>query len=326
MNAYFVRALWGNFTHIFREREFAAIGWFKTELEDHSNRQSIVDHYRKEFPGESDARTYQNSGQIYRFWNRIKEGDIIITTYSDGSLLIGKAVGEPYFEKDDFEFYERIKVKWNDHCIDRSQLSIGLQNTLRSSLTVFSVSQVEEIAETAGFKIEKSDMRITPKFDYSILNEEIRKVILTLDPSEFELLVSKVLQTLGFEATQETGRVGDKGIDYEGVLEVNGVASVKLQVQVKRYENNKVNGGEIRNFRGSLKRDYQGTFITLSKFSKSAISGANDPYMEPIKLINGKQFVDLFVLQYDEIIKLLNEEDNDILADKLQFKRTLIPL
>ncbi len=326
MKAIFVRALWGKFTDIFKEEGYAAIGWFKEELKDHSNRQSIIDHYRKEFAGESDARTYQNSGQIYRFWNRIKEGDIVITTYSNGNLLVGKAVGQPYFEKDNFEFYERIKVDWNEKVIDRSQLSIGLQNTLRSSLTVFSVSQVEEIATAAGFKIDKSAKRITPKFDYTILNEEIRKVILTLDPAEFELLVSKVLQTLGFEATQATGHVGDKGIDYEGVLEVNGVASVKLQVQVKRYESNKISAGEIRNFRGSLKRDYQGTFITLSHFAKNAIQGANDPHMEPIKLINGKQFVDLFVLQYDEIIKLLNEEDNDILAEKLQFKKTLIPL
>ena len=326
MKAIFVRALWGKFTDTFKDEGYAAIGWFKEEVSDHSTRQAIIEHYRKEFPGESDARTYQNSGQIFRFWNSINEGDIVVTTYGNGNLLVGKAVSKPYFKKDTFEFYDRIDVEWNKKTVDRSQLSIGLQNTLRSSLTVFSISQVEEIAKASGFKIEKKSTPVKPKFDYSILNEEIRKVILTLDFSEFELLVSKVLQTLGFEATQETGRVGDKGIDYEGVLEVNGVASVKLQVQVKRYQSSKINAPEIRNFRGSLKRDYQGTFITLSHFAKGAIEGANDSEMEPIKLINGKQFVDLFVLQYDEIMKLLSEEDNDILAEKLQFKKTLIPL
>ncbi|UTW61671.1 restriction endonuclease [bacterium SCSIO 12741] len=326
MKAYFIRALWGEYTQIFKDRRFAAIGWLdKIPAEPHS-RDYFIQEHRRLFPDNGDARTYQNAGQIFRFWNHIKEGDIVVSTYRDGRLIVGKATGNPYFEKDDFTFYERIPVQWNDQTVNRYQLSIGLQNTLKSSLTVFSISQVEEIAQAAGFDVPESKKKDTIPFDQAKLTENIRKKILTLDAAEFELLVSKLLQTLGFEATQETGHVGDRGIDYEGILKVNGVASVKLQVQVKRYESNKINDTDIRNFRGSLKRDFQGTFITLSNFAPKAIEGANNPAMETINLINGKQFVDLFILQYDDVMKLLFDDENEVLIEKLQFKKTLIPL
>ena len=326
MKAIFVRALYGRYADIFKKNGYAAIGWFKEKAPDYSTREAIIKHYRKEYSKDSDARTYQNVGQVYRFWNEINDGDIVVSTYANGDLIVGKAKGKPYFVKDNFEFYERIDVEWNSEIVNRYQLPIGLQNTLKSSLTVFSISQVDEIAEAAGFKTDRKVEIQNKLFNENDLYKAIRNRILELDPYEFELLVSKILQTLGFEATQETGRSGDGGIDYEGILDVNGVASVKLQVQVKRYESNKINDIAIRNFRGSLKRDYQGTFITLSSFNKKAVEGANNPHMESIKLIDGNQFVDLFILQYDEIMKLLNEEGSDLLQEKLLFKKTLIPI
>lgn len=326
MRAFFVRALYGKYAELFKENGYAAIGWFKDKAPDYSTREAIIEHYRKEYSNDSDARTYQNVGQIYRFWNEINNGDIVVSTHANGDLIVGKAKGEPYFVKDSFKFYERIDVDWNPEIVNRHLLPIGLQNTLKSSLTVFSISQVDEIAKAAGFKTDKKIEIQNKIFNENDLYEAIRSQILTLDAYEFELLVSKILQTLGFEATQETGRSGDGGIDYEGVLDVNGVASVKLQVQVKRYESNKITDIDIRNFRGSLKRDYQGTFISLSSFNKKAIEGASNPHMESIKLINGNQFIDLFILQYDEIMNLLNEEESNLLQGKLQFKKTLIPI
>ena len=38
------------------------------------------------------------------------------------------------------------------------------------------------------------------------------------------------------------------------------------------------------------------------------------------------KFIELFIQQYDEIIDVIMGEDNDELLDKLQFKKSLLPL
>ncbi|MEM6630451.1 MAG: restriction endonuclease [Bacteroidota bacterium] len=324
MNVFVVRADFGSHTHAFKENGYAGIGWFEEALPDFK-KETILTAHRTKFPDDSDGRTYQNSGQIKRFLTEIKEGDIVITPFNDGRLLVGKAKGNPYFQKDSSSPYcYRIKVDWKQDTLSRYELSIPLQNTLRSSLTVFNVSQVEELALAAGYtaaqKQEKKEV-FTRAFIYKVIKDKL----LTLSADEFEQLVAYVLQSIGFEATQRTGKVGDGGIDFEGTLDVMGVASTKLQVQVKRYEKTKIGERDIRNFRGALKRDYQGTFITLSSFHKKALESANDADRVPINLINGNQFIDIFIEQYDKVMEFMYEEDNDELAAKLRFKKALIP-
>lgn len=291
MKAIFVRAKYGELADIFKRNSFAAIGWFDEPAKDYSSKESINEKYREQFPSHSNSTRGQNVGQIFRFWNKIKEGDIVITTYSDSSLLIGIAHGKPYFKKDNIvDFYDRINVKWIDEKFSRYTLSIPTQNTLRSSLTVFKVGQVKEIAQLAGINYvpeENEQVEIITTDTEKNIYQSIKNQLLLLDNEEFEIFVSYVLQSLGFDATKRKGGVGDGGIDFEGVLNVLGVASAKLQVQVKRYESSAIGELQIRNFRGALKRDYQGTFITLSDFNKKAIKSAEDEDKVLINLING---------------------------------------
>jgi restriction system protein len=325
MKAIVVRADFGRYTDSLRENNYVGIGWFNNNELPNYEKETIIEAYRKLYPDHSNGTTYQNCGQIKRFLTEIEEGTIVIAPYNDGQLLVGKAKGKPYFKEDKTSPYGyRINVEWLDHPISRYELSIPLQNTLRSSLTVFNVSQADEIAVAAGYKTEDKKIK-QDLFDRESIYKVIKDRFLVLDAYEFEQLVSYVLQTLGFEATQKTGKVGDGGIDFEGKLDMMGVASTKLQVQVKRYESNAISEKDIRNFRGALKKDYQGTFITLSNFQKKALESASDPDKVFINLINGNQFIDIFIEQYDKVIDLMYEEDNDDLASKLKFKKALIP-
>ena len=95
----------------------------------------------------------------------------------------------------------------------------------------------------------------------------------------------------GNEPNPEIGKVCDGGIDFDGVLDVNGIASINLQVQVKRYDNSSIGEKEIRSFRGALKQDYQGCFITLSKFQKKAIESSTKEGYKGIQLIDGNKFI-----------------------------------
>ncbi len=139
------------------------------------------------------------------------------------------------------------------------------------------------------------------------------------------MLVYYVLKTLGFEPKQKIGFIGDGGVDYEGELDVHGIALIKLQVQVKRYTTNTIGERDIRSFRGALQNDFQGCFITLSKFTQRALQSANREGYKPIQLVDGMKFIELFIQQYDKIIEEIRIDENDDLEEKLIFKKTLFP-
>ncbi len=323
-NIYVVRADFGKYTEAFKENNYVGIGWFAFEIPKGTTRDQIKEYYKKEYPKDAPLRAGQNAGQVYRFINEINIGDIVITPYAKDSLLVGEVIGENYYEFDSSSrFGLRKKVKWSQHVLSRYDLSVPLQNTLRSSLTVYKVNNGREILEALSL-IPKNE--IIYKADINIYNI-IKEKLLDLDGFEFETFVGYLLRVIGFEPTDEKqGGIGDGGIDFEGILDVFGVASINLQVQVKRYAKNKIGWKDIQAFRGAMKKDFQGCYITLSDFHKKAAENAKDVNKVPINLINGKMLIDIFIDKYDDIISILREEENDELADKLKFKKALIPL
>ena len=331
MNVTVVRAHYGQYTDAFQKNGYVGIGWFDGPLPEGRDRASIRAKYERQFTDQTKNQVDQGTGQVYRFLNDIQPGGVVVTPFNDGRLLVGRVSGEPYAKGDETTPYQyRIPVEWMADPVDRSDLSIPLQNTLKSSLTVFNVKQIADICEAMGIEYDagREAAAVRPKAvaqERADLYETVKAVLLELDDKEFERLVSYVLQTLGFEATQETGRSGDGGIDFEGELRVMSVASIKLQVQVKRYADNSIKETQIRSFRGALKKGHQGCFITLSQFAGKAKKSAADPDREPINLINGRQFVEIMTEQYDRMIELMLAEDNDALVEKLRFRKALVP-
>ncbi len=330
-NVFVLRADFGRYTDTFEKEGYIGIGWFEEDPSswDLTNKDFLKEQYRLKFPTDPNMRMNQNVGQINRFVNEMKLGDLVISPYMDNRLLIGKIESDLFFKVDSTSPYPwRKSVKWFKDKIDRHTLSVPLQNTLRSSLTCFNVNSSDEILVQLGLLDKKeltstsNDITQEPISNYEI----IRKRFLELDATEFEYLVSFLLRTLGFEPTQEIGKVGDGGIDFEGVLDVSGVASINLQVQVKRYDKGVIGEKEIRNFRGALKKDYQGCFITLSSFNKKATESATDKDREQIQLIDGNRFTEIFIEQYDKIIDEMYNDDMDELASKLKFKKSLLPI
>jgi len=326
-SVFVVRAEYGKYTDAFRKGAYAGIGWFEDNPAsvNLSDREHIKKHYKNVFPDHSFMKMNQNVGQIHRFINEIGKGSIVVCPFDNGNLLVGRVEGDLYYARDSTSPYEyRKKVNWFKEIIDRHELSVPLQNTLRSSLTCYQIQFPDEILARLG--LIKDSTATAPSTTAVSPTELIRKRFLQLEAGEFELLVSYVLRSLGFEPRQETGKVGDGGIDFEGVLDVYGVASIDLQVQVKRYDKGAIGEKEIRNFRGALKKGYKGCFITLSSFNKKAKESATDSEREPIQLIDGPRFIEIFVEQYDKIMVAIEEDESKELAGKLNFKKSLIPI
>jgi restriction system protein len=267
-------------------------------------REALYPLYKFTYPDEtSNIVIGQQVGQIARFLIEIQSGDFVITPAADTEWLhYGQVEPDPsYFYAtgdDGCPYRHRRRVKWAEKTLKRSDFSVPFQNTIRSSLTVFSISQREEFLTAIG-RAEVSPKPAAAHYDsYRVVLEQV----LELDDKEFEILVGHLLTALGFEGSEVTGKTGDGGVDATGELNVAGLAKVKVYVQAKRYKlGSKVNVNTVRQLRQAIPFGGQGAFITSADFQSSAADVALEPGFPRIGLINGRQLVDLLIEHWSDI-------------------------
>ena len=140
--AWCVRADWGTYTAAFRQGGYVAVGWNELgDLTQVAGREGLYPLYRAAFPDDSAIVTGQQVGQIARLRFEMQPGDIVITPDANTELLWhGKLGGDPAYSfttgDPSCPYAHRRPVKWSATPLKRSGLSVPLQNTLRSSLTV----------------------------------------------------------------------------------------------------------------------------------------------------------------------------------------------
>lgn len=297
-----VRAEFGTYSRPFVDGGYVAIGWLPdVDLAREDSREGLAERYRLANPKDSNFVVGQQVGQIGRLVLDMKHGDLVITPDANTELLhCGRIVGDYDFQPGDAAcpYPHRRRVKWFDAPLLRSGLSVPLQNTLRSSLTVFSVSQVDEVLVAVGLLAEarpKSRSAYDP-------HQTVLEQILELDDKEFEILVAALLTALGFEGSEAVGKTGDGGVDATGELNVSNLAKVKVFVQAKRYRlGSRIAASTVRQLRQAIPFGGQGAFITTADFQKQALEVALEPGFPRIGLINGRQLVDLLVEHWDNI-------------------------
>lgn len=300
-----VRAEFGTYTQQFVSGGYAAIGWMpRTNLSSIATRDDLYPLYKAEHPDDiSKIVIGQQVGQIARFLLEMKPGDYVITPAADTELLhYGRLAADPsYFfasGDDGCPYRHRRRVEWAPETLNRSGLSVPFQNTIRSSLTVFAVSQRDEFLAAIGSK----DLRSAPKpaahDPYLVVLEQV----LLLDDKEFEILVGHLLTALGFEGSEVTGKSGDGGVDATGELNIANLAKMKVFVQAKRYKlGSKVAANVVKQLRASIPSSGQGAFITTADYQAAAADVALQQGFPRIGLVNGRQLVDLLVEHWSDI-------------------------
>lgn len=133
---------------------------------------------------------------------------------------------------------------------------------------------------------KRKDEIIFPKFDEEILKsiETLKKNLLTINPYEFEILISKLITHTGFNNVEVTKKSGDDGIDINALLKHRFSFDLYYQFQVKRWKHS-VGRKEVANLRGSLGFNNFGVIISTSHFTSSAINEAQGTGKSPINLI-----------------------------------------
>lgn len=304
-NVWCVRADFGTYTKQFVDGGYVAIGWMAhSDLAGIKSRDELYPIYKSEHPKDtSNIVIGQQVGQIARFLLEIQPGDYVITPAADTEWLhYGQVEPDPsYFiasDKDGCPYRHRRRVKWAKDTISRSGFSVPFQNTIRSSLTVFAISQRDEFLAVIG----RTDL--APKVVHELYDpyRVVLEQVLELDAKEFEILVGHLLTALGFEGSEVTGKTGDGGVDATGELNVANLAKVKIFVQAKRYKlGSKVNANVVRQLRQAIPFGGQGAFITTANYQDSAAGVALEAGFPRIGLVNGSQLVDLLIEHWDNI-------------------------
>jgi len=316
---YCVRANYGQYADIFKERGYVAIGWFHNfDLCSIKTKDEIREIYPEHHPEDTSPYTIgQQVGQIARFLLEMKSGDFVVTPPINTEFVYyGILKDDPYqfvkIPQDGCPYQHRRSVKWISK-VQRSAFSIPLQYTLRSSLTVFEIRHKVSFFETIDHK------DLVPKRDFQAMEKNTKLVlqrILELDYTEFELLVTNLLSALGFEA-ERVGKSGDGGVDARGELDLYNMAKVKLLVQAKRYNpDSRIPPKSVKALRQNIPSNAQGAFITTCDFQPKALEIATELGFPRIGTVNGDQLVDLLTEKWDFI-----DED---LRQKLGLKKGLI--
>lgn len=148
----------------------------------------------------------------------------------------------------------------------------------------------DEIIRSAHSELDKS------------LSAELLMKVLAAPPDFFERLVVQLLVAMGYggsaaDAGRALGKSGDGGVD--GVIDQDALGLDRIYVQAKRYSDNKVSAGDIRDFFGSLDRfkASKGLFVTTSSFSAAAKETA-ELLSKRIVLIDG-HFLTRLMIRYD---------------------------
>ncbi|RYY01008.1 MAG: restriction endonuclease [Gammaproteobacteria bacterium] len=122
-------------------------------------------------------------------------------------------------------------------------------------------------------------------------------------PAQFEKFVLLLLQGMGYGMIEENaievvGQSGDFGID--GIIYQDKLGIDRIYVQAKKWNDNKVQSKEIRDFIGSLslRGTNKGVFITTSRFTDDALRAATMNPQNKIILIDGPKLAD-FAIQFN---------------------------
>ena len=109
----------------------------------------------------------------------------------------------------------------------------------------------------------------------STWREGLLQLLQSMEPSQFERLCQRVLRSSGFSEVKVTGKSGDGGIDGHGILLLQGIISVPVAFQSKRYRGS-VGPSIVREFRGSLSQQLPERNINHNRYIYSRSTQGSD--------------------------------------------------
>lgn len=301
----------------FLEKNVVAIGWNDLgDLSPSMSYEELKNNYRDIYPEDSDGRTNQSVGQIWRLLTEFNKGDKVVTYDSKTREYYLGEITSSYQYNEDLEYHHSRQVEWYDAPTDRDVLNIESKNRLGSILTIFEISaeiwndleqnnpaylspkDIEDI-EKIQEEYEKDNLEALKNETIAKSYEFIKDIIVKLSWQDVELLVAGVLRTLGYK-TRMTSKGSDLGHDIIASPDELALSEPRIKVEVKARSKDKIGADDIRSFIGGLRDFNKGIYVSLSGFSKEA-KYESERANFPITLIDLDWLVELLVANYEQL-------------------------
>lgn len=258
-----------------------------------------------------------DAGSMFKFLHVIKKGDIVVyPSKFDRMVNIGRFTGQTqYIEGDPDEYPTRQMVEWLGHS-PRSDFSQTALHEIGSFLTMFRVRRhADEFLAKVNLAVppaskqevdEANDAQDDDVNDFTVtasaaLQAEaatsefvIKQLMAELTGHQFEHFMAHMLECMGYTA-RVTPMSGDGGVDVIAHMDPLGFQPPIVKVQCKRTTS-QTPRPDVDKLLGTLGDGEYGLFVNLGSYARGAIELERN--RAKLRLINGKQFVELIFEHY----------------------------
>jgi len=303
-----------------RAEGFVCIGWTKLgDLSQYSTREEMRAAMEKAWPDWKPKKVSSSYGQVFRFAHVMQPGDpVVFPIRPTSEVAIGRISGDYRWAVDDKELVEKDycnvrPVEWLK-VVPRTEFSKSALHSFGSFLSVStSDDHLEEVllvlagetkpdqedAEPSAAEAPDEDDELSANL-YETARQETEDYLLKAwlnTGHHFESVVAAVLEAIGYTANV-TQKSGDHGVDVIAHPDPLGLERPYIKVQAKSGAGT-VNEATVNQLKGCLNEGEQGIVVGLGGFTSGAQSVARAS--SHLTLINGQQFVALFLDHYDAL-------------------------
>jgi restriction system protein len=322
MNLWMVRAgKHGEEETICLEKGIVTISWNSLpDLRLFKSREDLQKEYQKHYKEKNIYSEGNKVGQIFRFANAIKKGDLIVLPSKFQPIIfIGKVSGDYTFKKISDTVFHWIPVKWINE-VQRAKFDEDLLFSFGSLLTVSKIVRNNaaervnalmegkailetEIADEEGDSIKYAD---TDTLAYTKLENFIRE---NFREYALEDLINEILKAHGYTTarTKEIGDIdgkhkkgADGGVDILASKGALGFEAPRICAQVKSGED-ELSTTELDKLIGVMKKfnaEY-GLLVSWGGFKKTLIQEARNNYFN-IRLWNSSNIIQEIFQHYEK--------------------------
>ena len=242
---------------------------------------------------------------------------------------------------DTYSRYCNLVTTWTDSSIANS-FSARLKNLADRNLIAIEgrTYQITDLGLTYLQRVSGGGTGLEPTVELlvnkknSMARKQLAEFLQSMDPYQFEHLIKRLLEEMGYSDVEVTAASNDKGVDVVAEIEL-GISHVREVIQVKRQKSN-IGRPILDQLRGSLHyfQAVRGSIISTSGFAKNAQKSAFAPGVAPITLIDGDRLVNLLIehnigirrrevriLEFDaESLRQFDSEEEPILPSSRQLE------
>ncbi|MFC2005981.1 restriction endonuclease [Chloroflexota bacterium] len=300
------------------DNDVITIGWNElANLSQFDTRNDLKKAFMKAHPSAKKNAMANEVGQVWRFANEIKKGDLVaLPLKRQSAIAIGRVTGDYEYKKIDENILHIRSVDWLK-TIPRSAFEQGILYSFGAFMTVCRITRydaenkVKKLIQLEDYSVEEEDIEIsTPEtidVEQAARDRVVKYIGAKYKGHGLSRIIDAILKAQGY-ITRSSSPGPDGGVDILAAAGPLGLDKPWLCVQVKS-SSGQTDVKILRELQGVMARVKadQGLLISWGGFSKECIKEASDAFFS-VKLWDQGALI-------EQIFKYYNEFDSELKAE-----------